>query len=277
VIAWAATRAEACAVLARALTRARIHGLRTNRDLLVRVLSHPAFAVGDTDTAFLDRHGLDVLAAPLLGPAEERLAAVAAVLADAAWRRASATVLAAVPGGWRNVPASPQRSVLTGPAGEHQVSYRWGRAGVTVDELPGVVPLSCSPSLVVMEADGLVRRWRVARYPRPDGARRLEVDGDAGAVTFTEADRFPEPGYAADSGSLRAPLPGTVVAVRVAVGDQVRAAQELLVIEAMKMQHVVRADRAGRVTALPVTAGAAVEVGAVLAVLADDQPQEVQS
>ena len=56
--------------------------------------------------------------------------------------------------------------------------------------------------------------------------------------------------------------------MRVAVGDQVSAGQELLVIEAMKMQHVVRADRAGRVAALPVTAGAAVEVGAVLAVLA---------
>jgi propionyl-CoA carboxylase alpha chain len=282
VIAWAPTRAEACAVLARTLTRARIHGLRTNRDLLVRVLGHPAFAVGDTDTAFLDRysldrHGVDVLAAPLLGPAEERLAAVAAVLADAAWRRASATVLAAVPGGWRNVPASPQRSVLTGPAGEHPVSYRWGRAGVTVDEPPCVVPLSCTPSLVVMEVDGMVRRWRVARYPGPDGASRLEVDGDAGAVTFTEADRFPEPGYAADSGSLRAPLPGTVVAVRVAVGDEVTDGEELLVIEAMKMQHVVRADRAGRVAALPVQAGAAVEVGAVLAVLADDLPQEVSS
>ena len=280
VIAWAPTRAEACAVLARALTRARIHGLRTNRDLLVRVLGHPAFAVGDTDTGFLDRHGLDVLAAPLAGPADERLAAVAAVLADAARRRAAATVLAAVPGGWRNVPGSPQWSVLTGPAGEHRVSYRPARgapAGVTVDDLPGVVPLSCAPSLVVMEVDGMVRRWRVARYPGPGGASRLEVDGDAGAVTFTEAGRFPEPGHAADSGSLRAPLPGTVVAVRVAVGDQVSAGQELLVIEAMKMQHVVRADRAGRVAALPVTAGAVVEVGAVLAVLADDQPQEVSS
>jgi propionyl-CoA carboxylase alpha chain len=148
---------------------------------------------------------------------------------------------------------------------------------VTIDDLPGVVPLSCAPSLVVMEVDGTVRRWRVARYPGPGGASRLEVDGDVGAVTFTEAGRFPEPGYAADSGSLRAPLPGTVVAMRVAVGDQVSAGQELLVIEAMKMQHVVRADRAGRVAALPVTGGAVVEVGAVLAVLADDQPQEVSS
>jgi len=66
----------------------------------------------------------------------------------------------------------------------------------------------------------------------------------------------------------------------VAVGDKVADGQELLMIEAMKIQHVVRADRAGRVLELPVEVGAAVEVGAVLAVLADDeqpQPQEVRS
>jgi propionyl-CoA carboxylase alpha chain len=275
VIAWAPTRAEAITVLARTLTRARIHGLRTNRDLLVRVLGHPAFAVGDTDTGFLDRHGLDVLAAPLAGPADERLAAVAAVLASAAQRRATATVLAAVPGGWRNVPTNPQWSLVTGPGGEHRVSYRSTRAAVTVDDLPGVVPLSCAPDAVVMEVDGLVRRWHVARYASPDGACRLEVDGDAGAVTFTEAGRFPEPSHAGHEGSLRAPLPGTVVALHVAVGDEVSAAQELLVIEAMKMQHVVRADRAGRVAALPVEVGSTVEVGAILAILADDHHQEV--
>ena len=114
VIAWAPTRAEATAILARALTRARIHGPRTNRDLLVRVLGHPAFAVGDTDTGFLDRHGLDMLGAPLTGPEEERLAAVAAVLASAARRRATTGALAALPSGWRNVPTSPQWTVLTG-------------------------------------------------------------------------------------------------------------------------------------------------------------------
>jgi propionyl-CoA carboxylase alpha chain len=269
VIAWAPTRGEATAVLTRALTRARIHGPRTNRDLLVRVLRHPAFAAGDTDTGFLDRYGLDVLTAPLVDPADERLAAVAAVLAESAGRRATAAVLGGMPSGWRNVPGSPQRSVLTGPAGEHQVSYRFTRAGVTVDGLPDAAPVSLTANTVVMEVDGLIRRWHVARYPGPDGDR-LDVDGDTGHVTFVEAQRFPEPGDAADEGSLRAPMPGTVVALRVAVGDEVSAAQELLVIEAMKMQHVVRADRGGRVEALPVHVGSTVEVGAVLAVLGGD-------
>ncbi|WP_280244793.1 acetyl-CoA carboxylase biotin carboxylase subunit, partial [Nocardia abscessus] len=64
VISYAETRGEAARLLAAALHRAKIHGLVTNRDLLVRVLRHPAFLAGDTDTAFFATHGLDALAAP---------------------------------------------------------------------------------------------------------------------------------------------------------------------------------------------------------------------
>ena len=56
LVAWAPTRQEAARMLASALARARLHGVVTNRDLLVRVLRHPAFAAGDVDTGFLDRH-----------------------------------------------------------------------------------------------------------------------------------------------------------------------------------------------------------------------------
>jgi acyl-CoA carboxylase subunit alpha len=297
VIAWAPTRLEAAASLARVLAGARIHGPRTNRDLLVRVLRDPAFAAGNTDTAFLNRGepsprtpaaqnrgepspqtpaaqnrgepsprtpagvGGHDLTAPLLGRDDERLAAVAAALADAARRRAAAAVLREVPSGWRNVPASPQRSVLAGPGGEHVVEYRSGRDGVTVE---GAGVLTVTPERVVLEAGGVVRRFDVARYPDDD---RVFVDGDAGSVVFTEVPRFPEPAEAGTEGSLRAPLPGTVVAVRVAVGDVVEPGQELLVIEAMKMQHVVCADRAGRVESLGVEAGRTVDVGATLVVI----------
>ena len=91
------------AQLAGSLTRSRLHGVVTNRDLLVRVLRHPAFLAGDTDTSFFERHGLDALAEPLADEDAYRLSALAAALADAARNRAAAQVLARLPSGWRNL------------------------------------------------------------------------------------------------------------------------------------------------------------------------------
>ena len=84
VISYAPTRRQAAAILADALARTRLHGIRTNRDLLVNVLRHGAFLDGATDTAFFDTHGLATLAAPLADPSSLPLAALAAALADAA-------------------------------------------------------------------------------------------------------------------------------------------------------------------------------------------------
>ena len=83
VISYAPVRRQAAGVLADALARARLHGVRTNRDLLVNVLRHPAFLDGATDTAFFDTHGLATLAAPLGDDQSIALSAVAAALADA--------------------------------------------------------------------------------------------------------------------------------------------------------------------------------------------------
>ncbi|HEX6676926.1 MAG TPA: biotin carboxylase N-terminal domain-containing protein, partial [Actinomycetes bacterium] len=88
VVAHAPTRAEAAGLLAAALATARIHGLVTNRDLLVRVLRHAAFLAGETDTHFLERHGVSELGAPLAGAEAERVSAAAAALAAQAARRA---------------------------------------------------------------------------------------------------------------------------------------------------------------------------------------------
>ena len=108
VISWAPTRAAAARMLARAVADARLHGPRTNRDLLVRVLRHPAFLAGDTDTAFFDTHDLAALASPLADAGSERVGALVAALADAAANRESATVARTLPGGWRNLPSQPR-------------------------------------------------------------------------------------------------------------------------------------------------------------------------
>ena len=76
------------------------------------------------------------------------------------------------------------------------------------------------------------------------------------------------PGDAAGGASrLTAPMPGKVVRVLVAPGDQVEARQPLVVVEAMKMENELAAPRAGTVTEVPVTEGMSVEAGRLLAVI----------
>jgi propionyl-CoA carboxylase alpha chain len=82
-----------------------------------------------------------------------------------------------------------------------------------------------------------------------------------------EVDRLPEPGSSAATGSLRAPMPGSVVRILVEAGDTVAAGQPLLILEAMKMEHTIQAPHDGNVVEVRVAVGDQVEAGAVLAVV----------
>ncbi len=271
VVAWGPDRTSASLALAGALARARLHGLTTNRDLLVHVLRSPAFLAGQTDTSFLDRHGLDVLAAPLAGPDARRRHALAAALAAAALRRATAPVLAGLPSGWRNNPTAPQQTVFDTAT----VHYSWDRDGLRAEVDGESLHVQVLRTEVrgprdvrlVLVAEGHRRTVDVAL----DG-ERLFVDDADGASAFVEQPRFPSPQALVAAGSLTASMPGTVTRVAVTEGEQVTAGQLVVVLEAMKMEHPLTAPAAGVVTQLAVTVGQQVETGAVLAVV--EQPSE---
>ena len=261
VIAHAPTRSRAAQVLADALARTRLHGLRTNRDLLVNVLQHPAFLAGDTDTAFFDTHGLDRLAAPLAGERAVRLSLIAAAIAGAAHNRVTARVLAGLPGGWRNVVSADQvKTFLDADAGEHQVRYRFARTGLDLPDDPDVSLVSATPAGVVLTDAGVATAFDVARY-----GDEIYVDSPHGCVRFTVAPRFPEATSAERQGSLLAPMPGAVVRLGAGLGDTVTAGQPLVWLEAMKMEHIIASPASGVLTELSVAVGQQVGVGAVLA------------
>ncbi|TDO55004.1 propionyl-CoA carboxylase alpha chain [Kribbella sp. VKM Ac-2527] len=264
VIVWGATRTEAAMRLAAELARAEIHGVRTNRDLLVRILRHRAFLDGETDTAFLDRHGLDVLAEPLADKAAEELSALAAALADAAARRETATVQNRLPSGWRNLPSQSQRKTFSAGDSTYEVSYRLTRDGLVVDGDVSLVALG--PDRAVLEVGDVRRTFEVAAYPG-----LVCVDSSLGSVALTPLERFTDPSHQVAAGSLLAPMPGTVIRVGVAVGDEVEKGQPLLWLEAMKMEHTISAPADGVVVELTVSAGQQVEVGAVLAVVREGE------
>ncbi|MFV1357034.1 acetyl/propionyl-CoA carboxylase subunit alpha [Mycolicibacterium fortuitum] len=261
VISYAPTRRQAATVLADALARTRIHGLRTNRDLLVNVLRHPAFLAGATDTAFFDAHGLDALATPLADANAVTVSAIAAALADAAHNRSSARVFGAAPSGWRNLASGYQARTYRDAAGDDvPVRYRFTRTGVELPEADGVSLVSAAPDRVVLSISGVERAFDVARY-----GDQVFVDSPLGPVQLAAVPRFPDPDDAVAHGSLLAPMPGSVIRVGAAVGDTVTAGQPLIWLEAMKMEHTIAAPEDGVLAELNVAAGQQVEVGAVLA------------
>jgi acetyl/propionyl-CoA carboxylase alpha subunit len=267
VISYAPNRRQAVGVLADALARTRIHGVRTNRDLLVNVLRHPAFLDGATDTAFFDTHGLGELAAPLADHRAVELSALAAALADAAQNRRGATVFTTAPSGWRNLASGYQTKSYSDASGNtHEVRYRFGRAGVEVPGHDGVALVSAHPDRVVLSVDGVDRPFDVAQYDSD-----VFVDSPLGPVQLVALPRFPDPDAAVAQGSLLAPMPGSVLRIGAAIGDTVTAGQPLIWLEAMKMEHTVTAPSDGVLAELNVEAGQQVDVGAVLARV--DNPQ----
>ncbi|BCJ71552.1 acetyl/propionyl-CoA carboxylase subuit alpha [Catellatospora sp. IY07-71] len=284
LVAWAPTRYEAARMLAGTLARTRIHGLVTNRDLLVRVLRHPAFLTGQIDTGLLDRQ--PEVFAPLLSSVEAvRLSCLAAALAAAARRRAQAPVQRGIPSGWRNVPTVAQSVVYDGPAGPVEVGYRldpsgalaqwWVRAvdpeeldlaglgpSGPVDDHPPVAVLSASPDEVVLDVAGI----RLALHVHEVGETAY-VDSAEGSLSLRRLPRFPVPVQELEEGSLTAPLPGAVGRVLVAPGQRVGAGDLLLTLEAMKLEHPVHAPADGVVAAVTVRPGVLVDTGALLAVL----------
>jgi acyl-CoA carboxylase subunit alpha len=264
VISYAPVRHQAAAVLADALARTCIHGVRTNRDLLVNVLRHPAFLEGATDTAFFDTHGLAELASPLGDDRAVTLSAAAAALADAAHNRQAATVFTAAPSGWRNLASGYQSKRYSDAAGEtRDVRYRFTRSGVELpdhSENPAVTLVSATPDRVVLAVDGVGRPFDVARY-----GDDVFVDSALGPVQLVALPRFPDPDAAVAAGSLLAPMPGSVLRIGAAVGDTVTAGQPLVWLEAMKMEHTVTAPAGGVLVELNVEPGQQVDVGAVLA------------
>ena len=265
VIAHGRTRADAARRLARALQTAQIHGLTTNRDLLVAILREPGFLAGATDTGYLTRHDPATLAASGAASSTARHALVAA-LARQVVNRAAAPVLGTLPSGWRNVVSAPQRVSYNAAGEQYDVAYRV--LGDAVQASVNGVPLgqtlrhTASPDRVDLEIDGIRRVYRVHRV-----GPGTYVDASDGSSALTEVPRFGDPEKLAPAGSLLAPMPGLVRRVLVEVGAVVTAGEPLLVLEAMKMEQTVAAPAAGVVAELRAKAGEQVAAGQVLAVV----------
>ncbi|WP_405688387.1 ATP-grasp domain-containing protein [Streptomyces sp. NBC_01387] len=257
VIAYGPDRATALRKLRAALAATVTLGVPTNAGFLRRLLAHPAVVAGELDTGLVEREADGLV--PDAVPAEVYAAAAAvrrAELAPPGTR--TGTSAATGTGGWTDPFSVPS-------------GWRLGGADVPVTHwlrVPGHEPVRAggegrvTPRTVSVTVDGTVHTFRRAgEWLGRDGDAWHVQDHDPVQATLDAA------AGRGGAGSLTAPMPGTVTVVKVAAGDEVVAGQGLLVVEAMKMEHVITAPHAGTVTELDVAPGTTVAMDQVLAVV----------
>ncbi|MGJ5755670.1 biotin carboxylase /acetyl-CoA carboxylase carboxyltransferase subunit alpha [Streptomyces puniciscabiei] len=246
VIAYGPDRESALRKLRAALAETVTLGVQTNAGFLRRLLAHPAVVAGDLDTGLVERVVDELVATDV---PDEVYEAAAAVRLEALKPRAEGwTDPFSVPSGWRlgGTPKPPafhlrvQEPLTYTPRGTHTLTG--DRVTVTLDGVRHTF-------------------HHAADWVGRDGDAWQVRDHDPVAASLSRSAH-------AGADSLTAPMPGTVTVVKVAVGDEVAAGQSLLVVEAMKMEHVISAPHAGTVAELDVTAGTTVAMDQVLAVIA---------
>jgi acetyl/propionyl-CoA carboxylase alpha subunit len=267
VIAWGETRAEAAALLASSLQSARIHGPANNRELLVRVLRHPDFLAGNSDTGFFDRHAPAELGRPLPDPSERSLGVLAAALAASAERREEQRLLPSLTPGWRNNPSQLEETAFVAGSEEVKVGYRFADAGSIVCSINGEPRDDIRVHSLTPNRVGLIAGEHLLWFDVDHAGQTIHVDGPSGYTRLVTQDRFPDAVPDEDAGSLQAPMPSKVIKVNVSEGDSVEDGQVVLVLEAMKMEHSLRAPHAGAVREVRVVAGDQVTAGQVLVVV----------
>ena len=253
-------RDAAIAKLSRALRALELDGLETNRELLGAVLDDAAFRRGEADIHYLENRP-DLRDAVLPDDARRRHgAAVAFCLLE---QRARGSLVPVRAAGWRNVGRALHADQLTDTGGtmEVQVPTPDEPACVLVDGVWQVVGTAATHGDVVdlLAEDGVRRRYRVRLSPH-----QAAVSGPEGQSTFTlrtEDDAEERGGIA---GECRAPLPGAVTKVLVSVGDAVAEGDGLVVLEAMKMEHTLRANGDGTVAVVECAPGQQVDVNDLL-------------
>ncbi|MGP9020720.1 ATP-binding protein [Streptomyces sp. BR1] len=252
VIAYGPDRATALRRLRAALADTVTLGVPTNAGFLRRLLAHPAVVAGELDTGLVEREADGLVPE---GVPDEVYAAAAAIRGAA---------LAPVAGGWTDPFSVPSGWRM---GGEPAPLAHWLR-------VPGQEPVHASgtgrvtPDHVTVELDGVTHTFhRAGNWLGRDGDSWHVLDHDPVEAALSGTAR-------GGVDTLAAPMPGTVTVVKVAVGDQVAAGQSLLVVEAMKMEHVISAPHAGTVTELDVSPGSTVAMDQVLAVVTPEESPE---
>ena len=261
VISYASNRTDAAMKLAKALESAHIGGVKTNRDFLINCLKSNAYIDGDTTTDFIERVNPD----RKLILSDDQLDHVLAIAA--LWiqqkNRDESHVSKFMPSGWTNGRLPNRRNIFEYEGNEYIVEYKQNRNGNFI--------FSSNKSATVnsVDSNGIDMSFDNKRhYSKVTLSKnKILIHMPYGDVMLNIKPRFVIPGMEVTAGGLIAPMPGKVIDVKVKKGKKVKAGDTLVILEAMKMEHSIKASEDGTVSELLISLNDQVENGALLMIV----------
>lgn len=261
IISYAPTRNDAALKLARALESAHIGGIKTNRDFLITCLRSQEFLDGDTTSDFIDRVNPDRKIR--LSPIEiEHVISISALWIQER-NRLKANTASFMSSGWTNGRLPKQNITFIFDNEEYKVLYKYKRNIGYVFEW-GKIGIIHSADEYGIDAEFNGKR-HYSRITIKDN--NILVHMPFGDVNLEIKPRFVMPGSENIQGSLSAPMPGKVIALNVKKGSKVKAGDVLVILEAMKMEHSIKALEDGVVSKILISKNDQVENGAPLMIV----------
>ncbi|MDC0333008.1 biotin/lipoyl-binding protein [Gammaproteobacteria bacterium] len=260
VISWAPNRIDAANKLARGLERAHMGGVATNRQFLISCLRNESFINGNTTTDFIEREALETKKNLSANELHQTSTAVALWLAQQ--NRVSDSVTGFMPANWTNGRMPLQKVKLRFTQDEIEVKYKLNKDSLY--EVMGSICeiYDCDSAGIDVEIDS----HRFYAHVTEAGSE-IFINMPFGDVNASVLPRFIEPGNDVPEGGLIAPMPGKVIDVKVKKGSKVKAGDTLVIIEAMKMEHAIKATETGKIDKVMIKLNDQVDNGATLLVL----------
>tara|TARA_B100000214_G_scaffold368461_1_gene340055 strand:- start:441 stop:2231 length:1791 start_codon:yes stop_codon:yes gene_type:complete len=261
VITKGKTRMDAANKLALALESLHIGGVTTNRDFLVASLRSEDFLNGKTTSDFIEK--TNPQRAVILDGESLENALSAASLWIQGQNRENAAILREIPTGWRNSRLPGQKITFNYLGQDIEITYRSNRDGsFTVNNGTTAKIIEWTPSGIDIEVNNSRFFSKITR-----DSDSIVVHGPWGDALFKILPRFTLPGSEQQAGGLVAPMPGKVIDLKVKVGSKVKKGDTLVILEAMKMEHQVKASEDGKVTKVLIKKDDQLENGALLMVV----------
>ena len=260
VISYGATRDDAARVLAKSLEDSHIGGVITNKDFLIATLRSDEFLKGNTTTDFIER--VKPPRVKNLTNDELNLALTAAAMWKQMRNRISSDIAPYIPSGWTNgrLPNPNITFLLDGE--EIFVEYKLINKNKFLVFNSEVEVVNIDDKYIDLVFDGVRVKSRIS-----EDAEFILVHIPSGDVSFEVKPRFSMPGLEVQAGGLVAPMPGKVVDLKVKKGSKVKSGETLVILEAMKMEHSIKASEDGVIADIFIKENDQVENGAVLMVV----------